>query len=48
MKKFPFTEKSVEELIEEANTALKSNKYMSDEEQLEDDAQYGYFQDDEG
>lgn len=49
MKKYkcPFDEKTVEELVKEANELLKiSTGEMTEEEQIEDDAEGGYFQQD--
>lgn len=47
MKNLPFVEKSAEELTKAVNAALKDTKEQSYEEQVEDDAEHGYFQDDE-
>lgn len=46
MKKLPFTEKSVEELVKEANASMaeKTNTEDSEEKLVETDADYGYFQ----
>ena len=46
MKKNIWDEKSLEELIEEANAALRNASEMSEEEEREDDADGGYFEDD--
>lgn len=49
MKRYPFEEKSLEELVKEANELLEKNKYlpeMTQEEEIEDDAEGGYFEDD--
>lgn len=44
---FSFMEKSIEELVAETNIALKNMKEeMTLEEELEDDAEFGYFQED--
>jgi len=48
MSKYPFEEKSIEELLKEANELLKnSTREMTEEEEIEDDAEYGYFQDED-
>lgn len=47
MVKFPFQEKSVEELIKEMNEALKNAKELTEEEERMYDAEYGYFDDDD-
>lgn len=47
MKKLPLDEKSVEELVREANELLKNSiGEMTEEEEIEDDAEGGYFQQD--
>ena len=47
MKKYPFEEKTVSELVKEANEILeKSIGEMTEEEAREDDAEGGYFEDD--
>ena len=47
-KRYPIEEKSVEELVREANEALKnSTGEMTEEEEIEDDAEGGYFQDED-
>lgn len=47
MKKNPFEEKTVEELVAEANELVKrSVGEMTEEEAREDDAEGGYFEDD--
>ncbi len=46
MKKYPFEEKSIEELVEEANKLLLQSGEMTEEEEIEDDADGGYFEDD--
>lgn len=45
-KKSIFAGKSVEELVEEANAALReeNDEKLSEEELIEEDAEYGYFQ----
>ena len=46
--KYPFEEKSVEELVAEANELLrKCTREMTEEEEIEDDAEGGYFQDED-
>ena len=44
MKKYAFKEKSIEELVAEANKHLENVIKMTEEEEIEDDAEYGYFQ----
>lgn len=46
MYKYPFEEKSLQELVEEANKLLRDVNTMTEEEELEDDAEGGYFEDD--
>jgi len=49
-KKYPIEYKSVEELVKEANELLEASKNMSEmteEEEIEDDAEGGYFQDED-
>ena len=46
MYKYPFEEKSLKELVEEANKLLRDVNTMTEEEELEDDAEGGYFEDD--
>ena len=46
MSKFPFEEKSIDELLEEANNQPKRTKEMTEEEEMEDDADGGYFEED--
>lgn len=47
-KKYPFEEKTIEELLQEANEALKNATVeMTEEEVIEDDAEGGYFQEDD-
>lgn len=43
MKKYPFMEKSSEELAKEMDKALTNEKEMTPEEVKEDDAEHGYF-----
>ena len=45
--RYPFEKKSVEELIRKANENLKNLKEMLEEEEIEDDADGGYFQEDD-
>lgn len=49
MKKYPFETKSPEELSNDINKALKSsnNHKSSSEEDIEIEASFGYFQEDE-
>ena len=47
MKKYPIEEKTVEELVAEANRILAAGvTEMTEEEEMEDDAEGGYFEDD--
>lgn len=46
MKNYPFENMTVKEMISAMNTAAKEPD-MTPEEQIEDDAENGYFQDDE-
>lgn len=47
MRKFSFQEKTVEELVKEIDEQLKNSTLeMTEEEIIEDDAEYGYFQQD--
>ena len=39
--------KTIDELVREANEALKKSGEMTEEETLEDDAEGGYFQDED-
>ncbi|MBP9997316.1 MAG: hypothetical protein KBT19_08665 [Lachnospiraceae bacterium] len=39
--------KSMEELVKEAQEALKNPKEMTEEEKIEYDAEFGYSEDDE-
>lgn len=43
---YPIEEKTIEELVEEANFLLQNCNEMTYEEELEDDAEGGYFEDD--
>ena len=43
----PIETKSIEELVEEAMLFINSQEEMSAEEEIEDDAEYGYFQDED-
>jgi hypothetical protein len=43
----PIETKSIEELVEEAILFINSQEEMSAEEEIEDDAEYGYFQDED-
>ncbi len=43
---YPIVEKTVEELVAEANLLLQDCKEMTYEEEMEDDAEGGYFEDD--
>lgn len=36
-------DKTLDEMINEANKALEEDSYMSEEEMIEDDAEHGYF-----
>ena len=48
MKKYPIEEKSIQELVKEANELLRNSiGTMTEEEEIEDDAEYGYFQDED-
>jgi len=47
MKKYPIEEKTIEELIQEVNEALQDVTEMTEEEEIEDDAEGGYFQDED-
>ena len=47
MKKYPIETKSIEELVAEANRYLELSKYepeLTEVEEIEEDAEYGYFQ----
>ena len=49
-KKYPIEYKTVEELVKEANELLAAAKdmpEMTEEEEIEDDAECGYFQDED-
>ena len=43
---FPLTQKSVEELALEMNKALEDVAEIPEEELIEQDVEYGYFEDD--
>ncbi len=45
--KLPFIQKSAEELALEMDKALEDISEMTEEELIEFDAEYGYFEDDE-
>lgn len=45
-KKYPIETKSIDELIKEAMELLAQGKEMTREEEIEDDAEGGYFVDD--
>ena len=47
MKKYPIETKTIEELVKKAVEIMNQEVTMSEEEELEDDAEYGYFQDDD-
>lgn len=48
MKRYPFQTKSIEELVKEANELLRQpTRELTEEEQIEDDADGGYFQDED-
>ena len=44
---YPIEEKIVEKLVKEANLLLQNCKEMTYEEEMEDDAEGGYFEDDQ-
>ena len=46
MKHYPFEEKTIEEFVQEAMLLLGTGADMTPEEEAEDDADYGYFEDD--
>lgn len=46
-KRYPIEYKSIEELVREANELLKDTSEMTEEEEIEDDADGGYFQDED-
>lgn len=46
MKKYPFEEKTIEELLREAEELLKHSCEMTKQEEIEEDAEFGYFEDD--
>lgn len=45
--KNPIETKSIEELVSEAMEYIIKQKEMSEEEEIEDDAEHGYFQNEE-
>ena len=46
--KYPIEYKTIEELVKEANELLKNSVgEMTEEEEIEDDAEGGYFQDED-
>lgn len=47
MMKSPIEEKSIEELVQEAMELLENSKEMTEEQEIEDDAEGGYFQEDD-
>ena len=47
MKNYPFTQKTPEELAKEMNAELVKEESMTPEEVVEDDAEGGYFQNEE-
>lgn len=47
MKKYPIETKTVEELVMEAMELLTSVKDLSEAEEIEEDAEWGYFQDED-
>lgn len=47
MRKFPIETKTIDELIKKAMEFLESAEEMSEEEEIEDDAEGGYFQDED-
>ena len=46
MKKYLFMEMTAEEMTIEIDKALRDDSEMTEEEIIEDDAEYGYFEDD--
>ena len=47
MEKYPFETKSIEELVQEINEILRHPiRELSEEEEREEDAEFGYFEDD--
>lgn len=46
MKKLSFTYLTIEELVKLAEEELSNVTYYSEEEEMEDDAEGGYFEDD--
>ena len=47
MNKYPWEEKSIRELVAQANQLLKTSDMMNEEEETEDDAEGGYFEEDQ-
>ena len=47
MMKSPIEEKSIEELVQEAMELLENSNEMTEEQEIEDDAEGGYFQEDD-
>ena len=45
-KKYPFETMTVEEMADAMNKALEDVAEMTEEELIEQDAEYGYFEDD--
>ena len=45
--KYPIEEKSIKELVEEACKELEHVSAMTEEEEIEDDADGGFFQDED-
>ena len=46
VKKYPFKEKSVSQLVKEIDEAMCHTREMTEEEMIEDDAAAGYFEED--
>ena len=46
-KEYPIETKSIEELVSESMEYIIKQKEMSEEEEIEDDAEHGYFQNEE-
>ena len=44
---YPFEAKSIEELVREANELIRNSQPMTEEEEIEDDAEWGYFQEED-
>ncbi len=47
MWKNPFEEKTIEELVKEMDEAVENSVEMTEEEEIEYDAESGYFQEDD-